>query len=463
MCDTVSSTKVGMHSSRRALAFPFAPLLTPLACFGLACFGVGCSGSDAPSTLLTDAPVSVSTVYSGIQFRDSLNNQERAWLPTELAGSPSGELWVLQRAERLGDFSDPEECPTALFDGEYVDNDCGALLGSTVAISAPSELEPATTDNGRALLVEDSNSWHFMRRPSGIAFGDLELTIEPGDPGSLVDMNASAEDPENWLIDEPVTYTETFATCIEHRTANATDGSRYVGPTLWTSDPEIYDGTDGIGGNGSHLDMVHATAYCMGIAYEGADNTYWLFNGELGTLDRYDFGVPHVDGHHYHGDAVVDRYYLAGEGLARVPNVPSNMVVDANGTLYIADTGNARILAVDTTPELSASEQVATFEGSSLMATVFRDLAARELATAASLSETWGATVEPSGLALLDDDTLVVANHGSGHLSLLGTDGTLLRTIDTGLGAGLGGLTVLEGTIYFVHLSEEKVYRLDVE
>ena len=41
--------------------------------------------------------------------------------------------------------------------------------------------------------------------------------------------------------------------------------------------------------------MVHATQNCMGIAWE-RDNVYWTLNGEEGTLDRYDFGVPHVPG-----------------------------------------------------------------------------------------------------------------------------------------------------------------------
>ena len=77
------------------------------------------------------------------------------------------------------------------------------------------------------------------------------------------------------------------------------------------------------------------------------------------------------------------------------------------------------------------------------------------------LAAEWGAAVEPSGLAVLGEH-LVVANHASGHVTLLGMDGAVVRTIDTGLGAGIGGLAVLDGAIYFAHMTERAIYRVDV-
>ena len=48
-------------------------------------------------------------------------------------------------------------------------------------------------------------------------------------------------------------------------------------------------------GLGSHLDMLHNTSFCSGIAHVDA-NRYWTFNGELGSLDLYDFHKPHPPG-----------------------------------------------------------------------------------------------------------------------------------------------------------------------
>jgi hypothetical protein len=79
------------------------------------------------------------------------------------------------------------------------------------------------------------------------------------------------------------------------------------------------------------------------------------------------------------------------------------------------------------------------------------------------LGAAWGTSApEPSGLALLDANTLVVADHATGNVSLLELDGTPIRTIATGTGSGLGGLEVLNGRVYFVQMSERRVYRIDV-
>ena len=39
------------------------------------------------------------------------------------------------------------------------------------------------------------------------------------------------------------TYTDIFATCHEHWTGNYTDAPPFIGPTLWTGDPSIYNPT----------------------------------------------------------------------------------------------------------------------------------------------------------------------------------------------------------------------------
>jgi hypothetical protein len=402
-------------------------------------------------TLETDAVVRYSVVYqSGALSLPGFG--PRDWIPTDVTASPMGELWVVQRMVRDPSFDDDTECVAAAQRGAA--NDCTGLTGSTVGLRDPRAAEAATEDNGRANLVVDANSWHFMRRPSAIAFGATEVRIEPDDPGAMDSTTMTS------ILTEAAVYTNTFATCHEHRTGNFTDQAAFIGPTLWTADPAIYNGVNGDydWSNGSHLDMLHATSYCMGIAHDSA-SVYWTFNGELGTLDRYDFGAPHVVGHYYHDDGLITRFELGADALARLPDVPSNMMVSGDH-LYIADTGNGRVVrfARNATPT-----QMGTFlshEG--IRGDVMGEMPLEVIASIEELSAIWGARVEPSGLAFVGS-TLVVANHGTGHIALFDADGQLLRNLDTGLGEGIGGLTVMDGAIYFAHMRERRVYRIDVD
>ncbi len=410
------------------------------------------------TTLRTGAPLQVAPVYQSQSRTEIFNRLERDLVPFDLDFAPSGQLWVLHRHSERDGYSDSLDCPRRAFsDAGFTDHDCGSLEGTTVTITSPEMPEMATVGNGRTRTVTDGNSWHFMRRPGGLAFGAESTTIQPDSPGADNTRGGS-------YIREPQTYTETFATCIEHATANFTDEAPFIGASLWTTDPSIYNGTDGIGGNGSHLDMVHATQYCMGIAYEGAGNVYWLFNGQDGMLDRYDFAEPHVPGHFYHGDATVDRYFWNDDSLARLPNVPSNMEMDEGTGLYIADSGNGRVVRFDTGADMPMFGTAPTFEGPTLMATTFEGVDREVVASATDLSALWGGGgAEPSGLSLLDDDALVVADHATGLISILErATGNEIRTFDTELGPGIGGLTVEDGVIYFVHMVDRMTYRVDV-
>lgn len=425
-------------------------LVSSLVCAGLA----GCDEPmmmppvELPTTLRDGAPVTFVPIYDAVSF--GAGAAAREWQPVDVTAHPDGEIWVVQRMERDPEFDDETECTTRGLEAG-APNDCVSLQGSTVAILDPTFMEPATEENTRAWLVVDANSWHFMRRPSSIAFGHPRLPFEPGDPGA-----------DEAGVTESRVYVNTFATCHEHATGNNTDGGAFIGPSLWTADSTIYNGRNGSfeWSNGSHLDMVHATQYCMGIAYE-RDNVYWTFNGARGTLDRYDFAAPHHHGHYNHDDGVVTRFMLGeGDGLRRLPYVPSNMVISGSN-LFIADTGNGRVLRLDIGSPVTEAGRFNTFEG--LPAAIMENAAYEVVADAAALGGMWGGgTAEPSGLALLDAETLVVADHASGNITLLELDGTPIRTIDTGTGMGLGGLTVLDGRVYFVQMTQRRLYRIDV-
>lgn len=402
--------------------------------------------------LLGDAPVTISPLYMAVDAM-SQAGEVRPWHPVDLDEGTDGALWVIQRMNRLPEFIDAEEC-TMRSQTPGVPNDCFGLSGSTVTITNPAEAGMATSANQRARLVVDGNSWHFMRRPAGIAFGLAEVTLPVGDPGTI-DRNGTS------LVSGPQTYTHIFATCHEHETGNFTDQPPFIGPSLWTGDMAIYD--NGVmpfpWSNGSHLDMVHATQHCMGIAWE-RDNVYWLINGAAGTLDRYDFGMPHLPGHFYHEDAEIKRWLWDADQIARVQDIPSNLEISAN-ELYIADTGNARILAVDIANEPAELGGFRSFEN--LPGTIHRNPTTRTVADTSTLTALWGGTPQPSGLAVFSENAILIGDYATGNISAINpTTGEEIRTIDTGLGAGLAGVTVMQGVVYFAHMQQRGVYRIDV-
>lgn len=214
-----------------------------------------------------------------------------------------------------------------------------------------------------------------------------------------------------------------FGSCGESRN---TYNDRYppndfMGPVLWSTDLEIF-AAQNPEGLGSHLDMLHESPNCMGIAWERA-NVYWVFDGQNDTIVRYDFAEDHDVGQDYHGDGLIHR--LSEPEVAREPDVPSHMMIDpASGLLYVADTGNGRILWIDTQSgekgdnlRVSAEpvEEYAWWDGAA-----------------------WGVLVEgldrPSGLAV-GGERVWVAEYGTGRILEYGLDGQLLVSLDTGLGA----------------------------
>ncbi|MDX5320024.1 MAG: hypothetical protein LPK45_03020, partial [Bacteroidota bacterium] len=154
----------------------------------------------------------------------------------------------------------------------------------------------------------DGNDWHFMALHPAMAFS------ENG----------------NW------------ASTANIQDANRQGGS-FTGPSLWSSDMNIYAKPSG--GNGSHLDMLHGSPYSMGIAAE-RDNVFWVFDGYYGHLVRYDFVDDHGPGNDFHGDALVRRH--TDIQVKRNGDIPCHMVLDAaKKWLYVVDGGNKRIFRVN--------------------------------------------------------------------------------------------------------------------
>lgn len=325
---------------------------------------------------------------------------------TDVAFNPEHpeELWVVERRH-------PPHVPCFEADPNP---DCLLVEGSVAHI--PDGTSPMAGFTRR----KDDNAWHFMRLPPAIAFG----------------VNA------------------TFATCGEARTGNFDDSVYdYIGPTLFSSDLALF----GIeppseDQNGTHLDMLHASPFCAGIAHE-RDNVYWVFNGRDGSLDRYDFHNDHGPGNDDHSDGEI-WHYVAGQ-LTRVPGVSSHMQFHPpTGTLYVADTGAGRVVRMNPKMARYASDYEPNYDLLKTHANM----------TGASLEEIVppGTLALPSGLAI-SGDVLFVGDHQTSKLYAFTLDGQLIRSLDTGLPPEtLTGLTIgPDDKLYFADRQTGRAYRVD--
>ena len=333
----------------------------------------------------------------------SLYDPPAAWTATALAFDPlrTGELWVTLR-----------RVPSNKACLETARSGCAALEGEVALVQGATSAAPSMA------IKKDGNAWHFMRRPTSIAFGEN---------GNL-------------------------ATCGEARTDNYEDEAiDYSGPVLWSSDPAIFGAVPKTGQNGTHIDMLHDSPFCMGIAHE-RDNVYWVFNGQLGALDRYDFHAPHVIGGEDHADGELSRY-VEGQ-LQRVPEVPSHLAFDSSrARLYVADTAGGRILRLATDSGTPGAD-VPTLDP----LTVHRRVDGAVLVELVAP----GLLSAPSGIALAAD-RLIVTDNATSRIWWFKLDGSPLGSVATGLPAGsLSGVSVgPDGRLYLSDLLTGAAYRVE--
>ena len=297
----------------------------------------------------------------------------------------------------------------------------------------------AGMDDQSSQHIIDPYAVHFMDEVSSIAFGAA--------------------------LHEPTTALN-FATCQE--STNTYDGLReenfFMGPTLWSSDldifgqsnPEAVEYLSELYGSytdlGSHLDMLHESPLCTGIAHE-SDNVYWVFDGYNQSIYRYDFQADHGAGFSDHGDGIMARY-VEGQ-VAYSPGVPSHMVFDGrSGLLYIADTGNNRIAVLDTVSGVrgsdleSAERETTHYEMTGALLSSFVD------GTAFGLEA-------PSGLALVED-TLFVTDNATSEIVAFDMHGAEIDRVNTGIerGALMGIAAPSLDDLWLVSATENRVYRL---
>jgi hypothetical protein len=260
----------------------------------------------------------------------------------------------------------------------------------------------------------DGNARHFMALPSSMSF--------------------SLEN-DNW------------ATGAEILDANRQGGS-FTGPSLWSSDMNVYAKPSG--GNGSHLDMLHGSPYSMGIESD-KDNKFWVFDGHNGHICRYDFQADHGPGNSDHDDGIVHRYREMS--VKRLDGVSSHLVLDkTSGWLYIVDSGNGRILKMNTNTgsklkDLSLiNEKLAQhWEMSGVDWKVFKSDGLKK----------------PAGIELIDD-ILYVSDNETGEIIAYDLEfGTELARFDTGKKGIMGIKADATGKLWFVSSITNQVYRID--
>lgn len=291
------------------------------------------------------------------------------------------------------------------------------------------------TDQQTSVRRVDEFAEHFMEEVSAISFSKTETY-------------------ENGAI---------FGTCQESNNTynDKAMGNGFMGPALWTSDWEVFgfsnpEAVESLGGDnlGSHIDMMHESPYCMGLAWE-TKNVYWTVDGEDKTISRYDFAEHHFPGYDDHSDGTVTRYMDVE--YTRVPDVPSHIVYDpATSAVFYNDTGTGRVLRFDPASATMSADR----SNRSMDHAMFHHMAGGELSLVAD-ADTAPGLQNPSGLALAGD-MLYVTDNATSTIFAIKTDGTLVDWLDTGLEAGsLMGVRVdAEGSVWFVDAKQSELVRL---
>ena len=135
----------------------------------------------------------------------------------------------------------------------------------------------------------------------------------------------------------------------------------------------------------------------------------------------------------------------------------SHMAVDAaSGTLYVADTGNSRVVRLDT--------RVETTEDMPRIRTTIRETPLYGVPDS-SVEEVVGAAGElgqPSGLALRNG-LIYVGDYANGRISAFRFSGERVNWLDTGLGENtLTGIAFgPEGRLFVIDRRNNRVVRID--
>ncbi|MFT4522907.1 MAG: hypothetical protein ACI8ZN_001859 [Bacteroidia bacterium] len=312
---------------------------------------------------------------------------------------------ISESSSRISDPTDLDFNPTRPGELWIVNQGTEGTGGSTVMVTGLNSSSPSYD------YRKDQNSWHFMSLPTGIAFGD----------------NGN------------------FATSTGVLDANH-NGGTFTGPALWSSDLNVYARPSG--GNGSHLDMLHASPYSMGIAWE-TGNAYWVMDGYHGNICRYDFVNDHGPGNSDHDDGRVRRY--TNVKVKKNLNIPSHMEFDhANNNLYAVDNGNNRVLKIEVSTQSKIgnltliNEQLAEY---SEMNADFKVISSNALTSYCGLA--------------MNGNRIFLSDYETGTIICLNSENTYeIGRIETGI-KGITGIVVdANNVLWFVSNETDALYKV---
>lgn len=294
------------------------------------------------------------------------------------------------------------------------------LADDSVTVIDVSAAEPAVL----AYWSDVGDSDHFLNSPTAIAFADDDTIETCQDSRNDYNVGGGGEDD-------------------------------HMGPSVFPASIETLN-LQGI--NNGHLDMVHHTPNCMGLVNVGGTEA-WVFNGRAGSLDRYVFSGYHEPGGMDHSNSKTWRY--ATGQIARVAGVPSQMAYDADTRrIYVADTGNARIVMLDLEAALALGEGEVIVSANTMDGWL-------KLVDGAAVVEIVPASAEllqrPSGL-VFSDGLLFVSDNATGKISAFDAEtGERVNVLKTGLPTGsLAGMSFgPDGKLYVADRIEGRILRID--
>jgi hypothetical protein len=198
--------------------------------------------------------------------------------------------------------------------------------------------------------------------------------------------------------------------------------------------------------------MIHQTPFGEGIASAG-ENVYWVFDGFHNAIVKYDFVQPHNVGGDNHSDGKVWRH--SEVVVQRVAGLSSHMEFDpSTGWLYIADTGNERIIRMD--PNSGQIAGNLTPYGESLAG--YWNMSGSVWNVVADTG-----LVQPTGLDIYEG-RLLISDYSNGDIIVydITQDPVVeLGRIETGISNQIMGLKVgPEGEIWFVCHNAHELYQL---
>ncbi|MBL7938809.1 MAG: T9SS type A sorting domain-containing protein [Flavobacteriales bacterium] len=240
--------------------------------------------------------------------------------------------------------------------------------------------------------------------------------------------------------------------------STAGGNSTFMGPALWSGDPNIYAEVfqnNWVNGQplGSHLDMLHQSPFSMGIAADSA-KVYWVMDGHNGNICRYDYVEDHGPGYDDHGAGKIWRY--TDVPVTRVANMPSHMVMDReNGWLYFIDGGTKQIKRLNVNSgDVTGNLAVPATAGEPLAGYYRVEGAVVEVV------DTW-TTGQPCGIDYMMG-RLIVSDNSTGDIKMYDVMETpmLMGTIVTGQPGIMGLVVGHDGSIYFANYTGNKVVRI---